>query len=126
MGEDTIRITKELIFETICLMFGIIWYALVDYILKDAKTAFCTALRYIWRCIAHASLSQRRKERKPRHIHHAFIMAAVLIPSVHTTTVAFSSLAIVIRKVYLQRTQDKGPDDSSSIGYFNYIALPTS
>lgn len=137
MEEKTIKITKrdneELIFdisritETICRMFETLsdWDALIDDILENAKIAFYTALHSIWHCIAHGFLSRRKKERKPRHIHHALIMAAVLIPSVHTTTATFSSFAILIRKVYLQRTQDKGSDDSSSIGYFNYIALPT-
>lgn len=138
MEEKTIKITKrndeELIFnisritKTICRMFETLsdWDVLINNILENAKIAFYTALHSIWHCIAHGFLPRRRKERKLRHIHHEFIMAAVLIPSVHTTTtVAFSSLAILIRKVYLQRTQDKGSDDSSSIGYFNYIALPT-
>lgn len=136
MEENTIRITKgndeELVFdigwitETVCRLFETLsdWNDLIDDILENAKIAFYTALHSIWHCIANGFLSRRRKERKPRHIHHAFIMAVVLIPSVHTTTVSFSSFAILIRKVYLQRTQDRGSDAPSSNGYFNYIALP--
>lgn len=89
------------------------------------RITFYTALHFILHCFANGFLSRRRKERKPRHIHHAFIMAALLIPSVHTTTETFSSYAILIREVYLQRPQDRGSDDSSSNGYFNYVALPT-
>lgn len=135
MEENTIRITKrnneELVFdisritEAICRMFETLsnWDDLIDNILENAKIAFYTALHSIWHCIANGFLSRRRKKRKPRHIYHAFIMAAVLIPSVHTTTVAFSSFAILIREIYLQRTQDRGSDAPSSNGYFNYIAL---
>ncbi len=138
MEENTIRITKrddeELIFdisritETICQMFEAlsVWDNLIDDILENVKIAFYTALHSICHCIANGFLSRRRSERKPRHIHHALIMAAVLIPSVHTTTTVFNSFDILIRKVYLQRTQDRGSDDSSSNGYFNYIALPIS
>ena len=136
MEENTIRITKrndeEFVFdiswitETICRMFETFsdWDDLIDDILENVKIAFYTALHSIWHCIANGFLPRRKSGRKPRHIHHAFIMAAVLIPSVHTTTV-FSSFEVLIRKVYLQRTQDRGSDDSSSNGYFNYIALPT-
>ena len=136
MEENTIRITKrndeEFVFdisritETICRMFETLsdWDDIIDDILENVKIAFYTALHSICHCIANGFLSRRRKEIKPRHIHHAFIMATVLIPSVHTTTVAFSSFAILIREVYLQRTQDRGSDDPSSNGYFSYIALP--
>lgn len=137
MEENTIRITirdaKEIVFdiskinEAICRMFETLsdWDNLFDDILENAKIAFYAALHSIWYFIANGFPLRRRKESKPRHIHYTFIMAAVLIPSVHTTTVAFSSLAILIREVYLQRTQDRGSDDSSSNGYFNCIALPT-
>lgn len=136
MEENTIRITKrndeELVFdisriaEAICQIFETLsdWDDLIDDILENAKIAFYTALHSIWHCIANGFPSRLRKERKPRHIHHAFIMATVLIPSVHTTNVTFSSFAILIREVYLQRTQDRGSDDPSSNGYFSYIALP--
>ncbi len=140
MEENTIRITKrndeELIFdisriteaifritEAIFRMFETLldWDDLIDDILENAKIAIYTALHSIRYCIANSFLSRRKKERKPRHIHRTVIMAAVLIPCVHTTTVTFSSFAILIRKVYLQRTQDRGSDDPSSNGYFNYI-----
>lgn len=137
MEENTIRITKRndegLVFdisriaEAICQIVETFsdWDDLIDDILENAKIAFYTALHSIWHCIANGFPSRRRKERKPRHIHHAFIMAALLIPGVHTTTETFSSYAILIREVYLQRPQDRGSDDSSSNGYFNYVALPT-
>lgn len=129
MEENTIRITKrndEVFVIDIRRMFETLsaWDDLIDDILENVKIAFYTALHSIWHCIANGFLSRRRRGRKPRHIHHAFIMVAVLIPSVHTTTTVFSSFEVLIRKVYLQRTQDRGSDDSSSNGYFNYIALP--
>lgn len=136
MVENTIRIIKRngevLVFDNsritdaLCWMFGPPSDRddLIDDILENAKIAFYTALHSIWHCIANGFLSRWRKERKPHHIHHAFIMTAVPIPSVHTTTVAFSSFAILIREVYLQRTQDRGSDTLSSNGYFNYITLP--
>lgn len=136
MEENTIRVTKrnddDFVFdisriaETICQMFESLsdWDELIDVILENVKIAFYTALHSIWHCIANGFLSRRRSGRKTRHIHHAFIMAAVLIPSVHTTTTVFSSFEVLIRKAYLQRTQDRGSDDSSSNGYFNYKALP--
>ncbi len=136
MEENTIRITKrndeEFVFdisqitETICRMFETLLDCddLIDDILENVKIAFYTALHSIWHCIANGFLSRQRSGRKPRHIHHAFILAAILISSVHTITTAFSSFEVLIRKVYLQRTQDRGSNDSSSNGYFNYIALP--
>lgn len=95
------------------------------YIPGTHRITFYTALHFIFHCFANSFLSRRRKQKKLRHIHHAFIMTAVLMPGVHTTTEAFRSFAILIREVYLQRPQDRGSDDSSSNGYFNYVALPT-
>lgn len=137
MGETTIRITKtndrklvmiiRPIIKPFCWMYKTfsIWDDFNYYIPGNHRITFYTALHFILHCFANGFLSIRRKERKPRHIHHAFIMAALLIPSVHITTEVFSSYAILIREVYLQRPQDRGSDDSSSNGYFNYVALPT-
>lgn len=136
MVENIIIITKRnyeepvpvinWIAEAMCQMFETLsdWGDPIDDIRKNAKIAFYTALHSIWHCIVNGFPSRRRKERKSRHIHHASIMVTVLIPSVHTTTITFSSFAILIREVYLQRTQDRGSDDPSFNGYFSYIALP--
>ena len=96
---------------------------LVKEMIESASTSFYSALHSLCHWLMHGFWNKKRKE-KHRGISHAIITAAILLPSVISTTTTFCSYSRLLRNVYLLRTQDRSSDDSANADY-RYISLLT-
>lgn len=97
---------------------------IVKDIVEAASTSFYSALHSLCHWLMHGFWNRKRKE-KHSGISHAIIKAAILLPSVISTTTTFCSYSRLLRNVYLLRTQDRCSDDSANADDYWYIALLT-
>lgn len=119
---DTHKICEAICNSILDLFAGI--GELVQRIVESASASFYSAMHSLCHWLMHGFWKRKRKETRSG-LTHAIITAAILQPSVISTTSTFCSYSRLLRNVYLLRTQDRSSDDSANTDYFRYIALLT-